>query len=214
MGHLHCLWYWAIDNATDGSLAGFSPYIIAEVMGWLEHQAWWEGLQEEDPLKSCRMHSADFFCAVVRAGFIDYPGELFSPDGQLLLPGGETLGNFSPLPPGTSLHDWLDYCGDLVKKRLETKVAKRSKTDLLKADIARGKNLPRLEGKKSPSTVPYPTVPNSTVPQNEPPISPFEAKGDSQGGTKRKRRDNHQNLTGSLDPDKFIKGKYGHLVQR
>ena len=26
--------------------------------------------------------------------------------------------------------------------------------------------------------------------------------------------DNHQNLTGSLDPDKFIKGKYGHLVQR
>ena len=30
----------------------------------------------------------------------------------------------------------------------------------------------------------------------------------------KKRNDDHQNLTGSLDPDKFIKGKYGHLVQR
>ena len=165
IGHLHTLWWWAIDNATDGSLAGYTPDIIANVAGWHDHWAWWEGYQEEDPTKSCRSDSLSFFLALVQAGFIDYPQKYKGKSRELFSPEGGDLGNFSPLPPETLLHDWLDYCGDLVKKRLDNKLSKRLKSDSIRANLDRGENLPPRrgdKGRKSPSTVPYRTVPNNS----------------------------------------------------
>lgn len=34
VGHLHCLWYWALDYAGDGSLEGFEAWEIAEAAGY------------------------------------------------------------------------------------------------------------------------------------------------------------------------------------
>lgn len=34
VGHLHALWWWAMDYAPSGSLAGFDPADIADVMEW------------------------------------------------------------------------------------------------------------------------------------------------------------------------------------
>jgi len=34
IGHLHLLWWWALDNAPDGNLSELSPEIIAETADW------------------------------------------------------------------------------------------------------------------------------------------------------------------------------------
>ncbi len=53
IGHLHCLWWWALDYAPDGDLAPFDREDVAAA-------AMWEGLPEE------------FFSHMATAGFIDY----------------------------------------------------------------------------------------------------------------------------------------------
>ncbi len=52
IGHLHCLWYWTLDNSQDGRLNGVDAEDIADA-------ALWEG----DP--------EDLVNALVRAGFLD-----------------------------------------------------------------------------------------------------------------------------------------------
>lgn len=55
VGHVTCLWLWALDNARDGNLTASSPRAIARA-------AMWEG----DPSR--------FYNALVAAGFLDEPG--------------------------------------------------------------------------------------------------------------------------------------------
>ena len=52
IGHLHCLWYWALDYAQDGDLSGYDEIDIAG-------GALWEGDDRE------------FIEALVKAGFVD-----------------------------------------------------------------------------------------------------------------------------------------------
>ena len=54
IGHLHCLWWWALDYAPDGDLSALEGVDIAA-------GALWEGEPEE------------FMFAMSTAGFIDYP---------------------------------------------------------------------------------------------------------------------------------------------
>lgn len=53
IGHLHCLWWWAIDFAPDGDLSKFDDYEIADAIGY-------EG---KDPTKAK--------AALISAGFLD-----------------------------------------------------------------------------------------------------------------------------------------------
>lgn len=53
-----------------------------------------------------------------------------------------------------TVHDWLDFCGELVEKRLQRKRDKRRTTSHIR----------RILSGKSPPTVPYRTVPNQTEP--------------------------------------------------
>ena len=53
IGHLHALWWWALDNAPDGVLAELTAEEIAEATGW--------------PTK----RGAELVQALVEAGFID-----------------------------------------------------------------------------------------------------------------------------------------------
>ena len=34
LGHMHLLWYWALDYAQDGNLSAFEPVDIAEAAEW------------------------------------------------------------------------------------------------------------------------------------------------------------------------------------
>ena len=54
------------------------------------------------------------------------------------------------------VHDWLDFCGDLVKKRLEYKAAKRRRRKHL--------GISQRKTENSQLTVPYHTIPNPTEP--------------------------------------------------
>lgn len=56
IGHLHCLWWWALDYAQDGDLSKYEPADIADA-------AMWEGDAEE------------FVAALVKAGFLDQDNE-------------------------------------------------------------------------------------------------------------------------------------------
>jgi hypothetical protein len=67
IGHIHCLWWWALDYAQDGDVTGYSPDELAEA-------AWWEG----DPQL--------FVDALLKCGVRDKPGFLeVTPDGRTLI---------------------------------------------------------------------------------------------------------------------------------
>lgn len=67
IGHLHCLWWWALDYAQDGNLSAFAPEDIAEA-------AEWEGVPQ------------DFIRALLEAARIgDKPGLLEYLDGALCI---------------------------------------------------------------------------------------------------------------------------------
>jgi hypothetical protein len=59
---------------------------------------------------------------------------------------------------GTRIHDWLDFCGDLVKKRIEYKNSKKKRSKKISRFLGDSQRKPE----NSQRTVPYPTVPNQT----------------------------------------------------
>lgn len=129
---------------------------------------------------------------------------------------------------GKFIHDWDEYSGKLLEKRelrrqsnLEAQRKRRAGLHSKQDDVS---TLSALTGDDSQhSTVPNRTQPYSTVP-GKPPVVPLsrgtakedeetKEKGDdgATGGTGvRRRRDWRINP----DPDRFIKGRYGHLVRR
>lgn len=122
IGHLHLLWWWAIDYAPDGVLH-VDDNAIARA-------AEWGGDANE------------FVKMLVQSGFIDSTEN------------------------GKSLHDWLDYCGQLVEKRLKRRAAKRRKVAAVRRKVA------AVRTPTQPNrTQPNPTVPNPTR-REEPSVSP------------------------------------------
>lgn len=117
MGHLHALWHWALDLADDGNLSKFDSTDIA--LG-----ADWDGDPDE------------FVDALVGCGFGDGPGFLArnAPYGH---PDDGLLG-------ALVLHDWWDYAGKLVSRRIrdrERKAKARTESEGVPADIS-GKSKP------------------------------------------------------------------------
>lgn len=146
IGHLQALWWWSIDNAADGDLSGQTPEIIAEAAGWKDHHSWWHELQAHSPTECEKVSDLEFFNILVECGWID---------GEQISPNGEQKNLDIPLPEGTRLHDWLEYCGDLVKKRLERQIENKAKSRTLQDKLK--------TGNKSPPTVPYRTLNNIDI---------------------------------------------------
>jgi hypothetical protein len=132
IGHLHELWWWALDNVgVDGRLTGMSPVEIGLA-------AQWDGDPEE------------FVEALIYGGFIDRDGD------ELVL------------------HDWYDYAGKLIGKRLEERERSRRRRQQAKketettagetAEPTAGR--PADDQRSTVGTVPYRTVPNSTIDSN------------------------------------------------
>ena len=120
VGHLCLLWLWALDNAPDGDLSGFTADELTEVSEW----------PGKDPDK--------FIKALQEAGFID---------------------------SDMTLHDWSDYAGKLIDKRksdAERKRVTRSVKGGRPTDVQRTSNGCPADVQRN-RTVPYRTVPNSTI---------------------------------------------------
>lgn len=93
MGHLHCLWHWALDHAFSGDLSPFDPEDIAEA-------AEWDG-------------DADTFVKVLtncgpgdKAGFLEVDGPTAEGGCGLLV-----------------LHDWAEFTAHLRERREASKAA-------------------------------------------------------------------------------------------
>lgn len=90
MGHLHCLWHWALDHAEDGDVSPFDADDLADAAGWEgEAQTFVDALTDCGPGE--------------KAGFLEPDGLIGDPDD----------GKRSPL----ALHDWWEYAGKLIAKR-------------------------------------------------------------------------------------------------
>ena len=132
IGHLHELWWWALDNVgVDGKLTDMTSYEIALA-------AQWDGDHNE------------FVDALIDGGFIDDQG------GCLVL------------------HDWYDYAGKLIERRLEERERSRRRRQQAKKEIEKPnedatqatKGRPEDNQRSTVGTVPNPTVPNHTIDSN------------------------------------------------
>jgi hypothetical protein len=110
VGHLHYLWWWALDNSPDGDLSRLAAEDIAAAGHW-----------KNDP--------PAFLAALVDAGWVD------ATDG------------------GLSLHDWNEYTGRLIGRRVANKERMRRERAAHVRKTCAARVVP-----------PYPTVPNRTVP--------------------------------------------------
>src|SRR3990167_8992325 len=124
IGHLHMLWWWAIDYAPRGNLAEFGSRTLAKAADW-----------QKDP--------DEFIKALQDSGF---------------LTDGET---------GLEVHDWMDYCGELITKRLVRESERRRK---MSADFRQFSPKVRLPNR----TEPNPTLPKEIEDKSQP--TPLDQK--------------------------------------
>jgi len=111
IGHLHELWWWAIDNLNpDGELGDLTDYEIAMAAEW-----------DGDPEK--------FVAALTEAGYIDNDEEC------------------------RYLHDWYDYGGKLVERRIKERQRSRDRRTTAQQ--------PADDQTTTDGTVQYSTVDNS-----------------------------------------------------
>lgn len=98
IGHLHCLWWWALDYAQDGNITAYSPDDIADAADWVG-----------DP--------DEFLNALIKAG------------------GGERPGFIERNGDGLALHDWWEYAGKLVGRRISNAARQKNFRDKTRRPI-------------------------------------------------------------------------------
>jgi hypothetical protein len=98
IGHLHALWWWALDHAEDGNISAFDAEDLADA-------AEWDG-------DAGRFFKALHGCGPgEKAGFIEHDGLYGNPEDGARAP--------------VVLHDWWEYAGKLVERRRSDRERKR-----------------------------------------------------------------------------------------
>ena len=109
IGHMICLWTWALDNAETGNLSAISTPVIADAAGWTG-----------DP--------TIFVNALIQVGFLDVTpgGALVGNDSHLW-------------PETIALHNWINYAGKLIARREADRTRKRVRrtSEGIPADVPR-----------------------------------------------------------------------------
>ena len=230
IGHLHYLWWWALDYAEGGDLTDIEPDVLAIACDW-------QG--DADVLLK----------ALIKAGFVDnnadaltihdwgaYTGRLVERRAQDRERKREAFQKSSAGVPAEVRRS----SGVTDQPTNSVPTVTNKQTDV---------PLPQTEGATAPAKKRKPSLKLLEKPQDllamfsedelteatrRFPAADLEweagkcldwhnARSGSANwklafknwlGKAKPPTDNHQNLTGSPDPDKYIKGKYGHLVQR
>src|SRR3990167_6728749 len=70
IGHLHSLWWWALDNAEDGNLKRFSNAVVTRACGWYDYIR-----DEEEMSRINEVTNSDkggiFVDVLIQCGFLD-----------------------------------------------------------------------------------------------------------------------------------------------
>lgn len=140
IGHLHALWWWAIDNAEDGNLKRFSNATVTQACGWTEYIKDEENLSRINGITNLAKGEI-FVDALIQCGFLDR-----GPDGLVI-------------------HNWPVYT-----HRYFSSVTKSTKTkELTRKRVMdyRRRNAGVTQAKRAvtQSTIPNLTIPNHTKPK-------------------------------------------------
>jgi hypothetical protein len=139
LGHLNCLWIWAMKNAPDGNLSRFSVRDISDAARWTDRDDFEDSADTAaekfvGALVECRTHDEGY-------GFLER-----DEDGDLYL------------------HDWQDYGGRVEEKRQRNTFLKwlRRYAERLGKPVADSEeNFARWEAKRQPveADPPFPATP-------------------------------------------------------
>jgi len=132
VGHLHCLWWWALDFAQDGFIGKYDECDIAEACMW-----------EGDP--------TEYVEALLKSGYVDRAES------------------------GLVIHDWIDYAGRLIVQRNikkdqtkeRVKRYREKSNETCNAKVTQSCNASVTLGNAGVTPCNAPTVPNSTVPNQD-----------------------------------------------
>lgn len=131
IGHLHLLWWWALDFAPEGKLGVNSELLGVKSGVTPELPPRGVKAPAEVVRRTCMYHgkAERLWRALIESGFLD-----------------ET-------PDGVEIHDWYDYAGRLIDKRVANRQRMRA---------SRALHVQNTNGARAGATVP--TVPDLTVP--------------------------------------------------
>lgn len=166
IGHLHMLWYWAMDYAQDGDLARYEPADIAEATLW-----------EGDP--------QTLLDILTFAGFLEIAPKADQHKSMIDQP-------IIDLDQITyRIHDWMEYAGKLILKR--QKDAKRHRDARLGLTSQESPPIPQTSighPHDGAGTVPNRTQPNQTIlfaPKPDPPPARDLASSDASASAPQKK---------------------------
>lgn len=165
IGHLHLLWYWALDNAPDGDLSGISDQTLAEVSGFVDGMSLRSGKRFEARCHQCgdALRSTGFIEVDTNRlhDWDDYAGRLVDQRRlsleQRRLGGQRRMAKLSP-----------DARRMLAEQAANARWNASSSRDTMLAEQA-----------KMPATVPNSTLPNSTLPRTTTTPIPSPPPGES-----------------------------------
>lgn len=180
IGHLHALWWWALDNAEDGDLKRFSNATVTQACGWENYIKDEIGLSRVNEITN-RDKGDCFVDALISCGFID------KRDGGLFI------------------HNWDIYTHryfESVSKSIRSRMMTRER---VKRFRERNENVTSLKRDVTPPTRPNPTIPkdkevSSKIKQAEKknPFDEINAAGSPRGDFLSKV--NHDTQSGRIAP--------------
>lgn len=144
IGHLHALWWWAIDNAEDGNLKRFSNATVTQACGWSDYIKDEIDLSRINEITNSKNHDA-FVPALIECGFLDRKDE------------------------GIWIHNWHEYTHRYFKSVHKTERSKELSKKRVENFRNRNANVTLKKRHVTQPTVPDLTVPNHTNTTSTPP---------------------------------------------
>lgn len=151
IGHLHALWWWAIDNAEDGNLKRFSNDAVTQACGWSDYIKDEIDRSRIDGMTN-RGNRDGFIPALIECGFLDQKDD------------------------GLWIHNWNEYTHRYFKSVHRSQRTKELTKKRVKEFRKRNANVTQEKRDVTPPTIPNHTVPNHTEPKLQTPTSTTQPK--------------------------------------
>jgi len=139
IGHLHALWWWAIDNAEDGNLKRFSNDTVTQACGWTDYI--------KDEIDLSRINEVtnkdkwnDLVPSLIKCGFLD------------------------EIDGGLWIHNWAEYTARYFKSVKKFKRVRKLTNERVKRFRNRNASVTQVKRSVTGLTLPNLTKPNLTKP--------------------------------------------------